>query len=249
MSKLISVFIITFNEENIIDKCLEKLFWADEIIVIDSGSTDKTVEICQKFGAKVIYNRFENFGQQKQFALNNTKNNWVLSLDADEVLSDALIKELQDFNPKDCSGYKIPRTHVFLGKIFKYGSENKKPILRFFDKQQGQFTQNIIHETIVVTGEIGAFKAEMLHYTVFDIATAIQKQIKYALLSGEQFYKNKKNVSIFKIVCKFPFDFVRYYIVQRNFLNGYQGFIWSIFSAFANFLKYANLKDLTSKNN
>ena len=245
MSIPISVFIIAFNEEKIIRKCLEKLYWAAEIIVVDSGSTDKTVEICEEFGAKVIFNTFENFGKQKQFALNQTKNNWVLSLDSDEVLSDSLIKEFQNFNPTSYSGYKIPRTHVFLDKVFRYGSENKKPILRFFDKQQGQFTQNIIHETIVVKGKISCLKGEMLHYTVFDIATAVQKQIKYALLSGEQFYKNRKKVSVFKIVCKFPFDFVRYYIFQRNFLNGYAGFVWSIFSAFANFLKYANLKDLS----
>ena len=136
MSIPISVFIIAFNEEKIIRKCLEKLYWAAEIIVVDSGSTDKTVEICDKFGAKVIYNAFENFGKQKQFALNQTKNNWVLSLDSDEVLSDSLIKEFQNFNPTSYSGYKIPRTHVFLDKVFRYGSENKKPILRFFFKKK-----------------------------------------------------------------------------------------------------------------
>ena len=118
MSIPISVFIIAFNEEKNISKCLEKLYWADEIIVVDSGSTDKTVEICEGFGAKVIYNIFENFGKQKQFALNQTKNNWVLSLDSDEVLSDSLIKELKDFIPSTSSGYKIPRTHVFLDKVY-----------------------------------------------------------------------------------------------------------------------------------
>lgn len=248
MSNRVSVFIITYNEEKIIGKCLEKLSWADEILVVDSGSSDRTVEICERLGAKVIYNKFENFGKQKQFALDQTKNNWVLSLDADEVLSDVLINELQNFDASLFKAYKIPRTHVFLDSVFKYGSENRKPILRFFNKKHGHFSQNIIHETIVVNSTIGFFKGEMLHYTVFDISTAIQKQIKYALLSGEQFYKNKKKASTFKIVIKFPFDFIRVYFIQRNFLNGYPGFVWSMFSAFANFLKYAKLKDLSRTN-
>ena len=94
----ISVFIIAYNEEKIIAQCLEKLTWANEIIVVDSGSSDKTVQICEKLGAKVIYNKFENFGKQKQFALNQTANNWVLSLDADEVLSDELISEIKNID-------------------------------------------------------------------------------------------------------------------------------------------------------
>ena len=151
----ISVFIIAYNEEKIIAKCLEKLNFADEVVVIDSGSSDKTVAICEKFGAKVIYNKFENFGIQKQFALNQTSNNWVLSLDADEVLSDELIDEIKkiDFS-KPTNGFLIPRTHVFLDKIFKFGSENKKLILRFFNKQHGNFVENKVHETIQVAGKI-----------------------------------------------------------------------------------------------
>ncbi len=241
----ISVFIIAYNEEKIIAQCLEKLTWASEIIVVDSGSTDKTIEICEKHGAKVIYNNFENFGKQKQFALNQTTNNWVLSLDADEVLSDELILEIKNIDfSKEYNGYLIPRTHVFLHKIFKFGSENKKPILRFFNKQYGKFIENKVHEVIEVQGKIGILKNEMLHYTVFDISTAIQKQVKYSLLSGEFLYEKGKKASLAKVIVKFPFDFIRFYFLQRNFLNGYQGFIWSMLSAFGSFVKYAKLYDL-----
>ena len=241
----ISVFIIAYNEEKIIAQCLEKLTWASEIIVVDSGSSDKTVQICEKFGAKVIYNAFENFGKQKQFALNQTTNNWVLSLDADEVLSDELISEIKNIDfSKEYNGYLIPRTHVFLNKIFKSGSENKKPILRFFNKQHGKFIENNVHEVIAVEGKIGVLKNEMLHYTVFDISTAIQKQVKYSLLSGEFLFEKGKKASLAKVIVKFPFDFIRFYFLQRNFLNGYQGFIWSMLSAFGSFVKYAKLYDL-----
>lgn len=249
MKTKISVFIIAHNEEKIIGKCLEKLSTFDEIIVVDSGSSDNTVAICESFGAKVIYNTFENFGIQKQFALNQTKNNWALSLDADEVLSDALISEIATLDlSNEISGYFIPRTHVFLNKVFNYGAENKRPILRLLHKDFGSFTPNKVHETIQINGEIGYLKQEMLHYTVFDISTAIQKQIKYALLSGELLHDKNKKSSIFKIAIKFPFDFIRYYIFQRNFLNGYAGFTWSMFSAFCNYLKYAKLKELADSN-
>lgn len=245
MKEKISIALITYNEAKIIKQCLEKLHWADEILVVDSGSTDDTVAICETMGAKVIYHAFENFGVQKQFAIDHTKNDWVLSLDADEVLSDALITEIKNLNlNENCKGYYIPRTHVFLNTIFKYGSEHKKPILRFFNKKYGKFTPNKVHETIVVDGKINYLKNEMLHYTVFDFTIAIQKQVKYALLSGELFFEKNKKSNLIKILFKFPFDFLKVYLLQRNFLNGYQGFTWSMFSAFSSYLKYAYLKEL-----
>ena len=246
MSTKISVFIITFNEEKIIGKCLEKLHFADEIIVVDSGSTDKTIEICQSFQVKVIINKFENFGVQKQFALNQTKNNWVLSLDADEILSDKLIFELQKFD-SNFEGYNIPRTHVFLNKIFKYGSENKKPILRFFNKNHGYFLQNKIHEKIIVNGNIGNFKNEMLHYTVFDIGSAFQKNVSYSILGGHFLFENNKKTSIFKTILKIPYEFLRVYFLHLNILNGYQGFVWSIYCSIGSFLKYAKLYELQNQ--
>ncbi len=248
MNTKISVFIITYNEEKIIAKCLEKLSWADEIVVIDSGSTDNTIAICKEFNAKIFYNKFENFGLQKQFALQKTENNWVFSLDSDEVLSDKLIEEIKKniFSDK-VSGYKIPRTHVFLNKIFNYGSENKKPILRLFNKNKGNFNSNKVHETIEIDGTIENLENEMLHYTVSDLSTAVRKQINYAFLSGEFLFEKGKKTSKLKPILKFPYDFIRVYIFQLNFMNGYQGFIWSILSAFASFLKYAKLLELNKK--
>ncbi len=250
MKHSISVFIITYNEEKIITKCLEKLDWCDEIVVVDSGSTDSTVTICENFGAKVVFNKFENFGKQKQFALNQTKNNWVLSLDADEVLSANLIQEIKDvvFENQTKHGFLVPRTHVFLHKVFKFGSENKKSILRLFNKNYGKFVENKVHEVIEVSGEIGVLKNEMLHYTVFTVSTAIQKQLKYSLLSAEFLFEKGKKTSLAKVLLKFPFDFIRFYFIQRNFLNGYQGFVWSMLSAFGSFVKYATLYDLHQNN-
>lgn len=243
MQVKVSVIIITLNEEMIIEKCLSKLSWADEILVIDSGSTDQTVAICEKMGAKVIHNKFINFGIQKQFALNQTKNKWVLSLDADEILSDGLITEIQqlDFS-RDF--YYIPITHVFLNKKFLFGSENKRPNLRLFNKEKGKFAENRVHEKITICGQCSHLKNEVLHYTVFDFKLAVAKQIKYALLGAECLFEKGKKASLFKCIVKFPYEFSRVYFLQRNFLNSYQGFVWSMLVAFGSFVKYAKLYDL-----
>jgi glycosyltransferase involved in cell wall biosynthesis len=242
MKEKISVFIITFNEEKIIKKCLEKLHWANEIVVLDSGSTDDTVSICNLYGAKVFFNKFDGFGKQKQLALSHTKNDWVLSLDADEILSDKLIKEIQDNKYSDTiSAYNILITQVFLNKKFRFGAENKRPKLRLFNKKYGNFTPDEVHETITIKGKIKSFRNEVLHYTVIDLETSLRKCIQYANLGSELLHKKGKRTTILKPIFKLPFDFFRAYFFQLNFLNGYQGFVWSLFVGISGFLKYANL--------
>lgn len=234
----ISVFIIAFNEAKILSKCLEKLSWADEIVVVDSGSTDQTVQIAESFGAKVIYHPFENFGKQKQFALEQTKNDWVLSLDADEVLTDALINEIQklEFNSK-INGYLIPRTHVFLDKIFKYGSENKKPILRLFNKKEGGFTPDKVHEVIKINGALGNLKNGMLHYSYFDVEQYILKLNRYTSLYANEQALKKRKFSFIEVLLKTNFEFFKRYFIELNFLNGKEGFYWAFFSAFYMYTK------------
>ena len=114
MRTKLSVFIITFNEERFIEKCLKALGWADEIVVVDSGSTDATLAICEKYGAQIFYKDFDGFGAQKQFALEQTKNNWVLTIDADEILTEALIEEIQELlkDEPEADGYYIKRKQL-----------------------------------------------------------------------------------------------------------------------------------------
>ena len=143
MTKL-SVFIITYNEERILDKCLNKLSWVDEIVVVDSGSTDATLAICKKYHVKVFHNDFQGFGAQKQFALEKTSNDWVMSLDADEILSNELIDEIQTVlsTTSTYNGYYIKRKHVFLGKIFDYGHESKQYIYDCLEKISASLMAN-----------------------------------------------------------------------------------------------------------
>ena len=240
MDKKISVVIITLNEEKIIEKCLSKLKFADEIIVIDSGSIDKTVEICEEFGAKVFYNKFEGYGLQKQFAVAKTNNDWVFALDADEILTDELINEINDvFKEKKDSynGFFMQGNHVFMNKVFKYGHDNQHFYLRLFNKKHGNFNSNSVHETVRVEGPIYKLKNAFLHYSYYSIEVYISKLNNYTNLLSEINFDKGKKYSVFVMVIKFLFEFVKKYFIHLNFLNGKEGFIWSTYSAFYTFTK------------
>tara|TARA_R110002051_G_scaffold271361_1_gene331699 strand:- start:52 stop:822 length:771 start_codon:yes stop_codon:yes gene_type:complete len=240
MKDKISVFIITYNEERILDKCLNKLSWVDEIVIVDSGSTDATLEICKKYDVKVFHKDFNGFGEQKQFALEQTSNEWVLSLDADEILSDELIIEIQSAikNNSAIKGYYIKRKHVFLGKIFNYGHESKQYILRLFKKSNGRFNGLKVHEEIILDGETTKLTSDFLHFTTRSLDSYVEKLNKYAAIYAEGKYLNSKKYSILEIFIKVKFEFLKKYIIELNFLNGKEGFYWSYLAAYYSGLKY-----------
>lgn len=240
MNKKISVVIITLNEENIIGKCLSKLNFADEIIVIDSGSVDKTVEICEEFGAKVFYNKFEGYGLQKQFAVSKTNNDWVLSLDADEILTEELITEIDTIFKEqeiDYSGFYIKGNHVFMNKIFKYGHDNHHFYLRLFNKNFGGFNSNAVHESVSVEGNLHKLKFTFHHYSYDSIEVYIKKLNNYTNLLSKINYEKGKKYSVFGIIFKTLFEFIKKYFIHLNFLNGKEGFIWSSYSAIYTYTK------------
>jgi glycosyltransferase involved in cell wall biosynthesis len=248
METKISIFIISYNEENIISKCLEKLYWADEIIVIDSGSTDKTVSICESYGAKVIYQKFENFGKQKQYALSQTNNDWVLNLDADEVLSDNLIEEIKSLNFFS-NGYKIKFNHVFMNKIFKYGNESNRLILRLFNKNFGKYNELDVHEFIEIKGKVSNLNHSLNHYSYTSINKYIEKLNFYTSLYAMNKYNKNIRFNLFTIIIKTVFEFFKKYIFDKNILNGKEGFYWSVFSSFYTFTKCLKTNEKSNYNN
>jgi glycosyltransferase involved in cell wall biosynthesis len=243
----LSVVIIAYNEARIIEECLKKLYWAEEIIVIDSGSTDSTVAICEKYNAKVIFNKFVNYGKQKNFAVEQASHDWILSLDADEVLSDKLIEEIKDqfeANNPDIYGYYINCRHVFLGRAFKYGNESSRSVLRLFNKKSGQFNSNSVHESVHVNGKTRHLKNVYLHYTSESLNVYINKLNKYTQLYAESKFKKNKKYSLFEIIIKIKFEFIKKYFIELTFLNGKEGFYWSYFSAFYTGVKCIKTNEL-----
>lgn len=242
----LSVIIITFNEEVNIRRTLSRLAWCDEVVVIDSFSTDKTLEICESFGCKVIQHGFEGYGKQKQFALSQAKNNWILSLDADEVPSDELVTSIQDAmqKPHDCQAYFISRSMVFQGRAFLYGSESSRYILRLFNKQHGQFTADNVHEKIVIDGASKRLKGNLLHYTSSSIHNAVEKLNSYTTLGAEIAFNNGKRKNFLMILLGAGWSFVASYFFQLNFMNGVEGFYWSSFNSYSHFIKYSKLQQM-----
>ncbi|CAM1341073.1 glycosyltransferase family 2 protein [Tenacibaculum amylolyticum] len=242
----ISAAIITFNEEANIARTLEKLTWCDEIIIVDSHSTDKTVEICKEYGATVYFKEFNGYGEQKKFLVDHCSFNWILSLDADEVLTDDLINEIQQEFSKDILpyyAYVLNRKHVYLGKVFKYGYLKSEPIIRLFHKKHAHFTNRKVHETVMYHGKKGRFKNYFLHYTVNSIEQISLKKNRYASLVSSEYFEQKKKINLLSLLFKYPVAFLKEYIFRRNFLNGYEGYVWSVYIAEYTVLKYLKLRE------
>jgi len=241
----ISIVIITYNEESRIRPTLESIKWCDEIVIVDSCSTDKTVDICKEYpNCKVYSQPFLGYGLQKQLAVEKASNDWVLSLDADEVITDALRNEIMTILSEpviQSSGFNVPITLIFMGKIFRYGSEHKSMHLRFFNKNYGGYDALNLHETVHVKGITPKLKNEVLHCSYVDIHHYWQKMNKYTSLYATEALKRGKRTSRFMSIFRFLFEFFRQYILGLNFLNGYAGFVWSAFSAYYVFVKLAKL--------
>ncbi len=246
----ISAAIITYNEEFNIARTLSKLTWCDEIVVVDSFSSDATVEICKSFGAKVFLKKFEGYGNQKQFLVRKCSHNWILSIDADEVLSDKLINEIKTEFTKDTipyNAYLLNRKHVYLGKVFNYGYLKNTPILRLFHKEKAHFSDKKVHETVIYEGEKGRFNHFFLHYTANNIAQINIKKNRYATLVSEEYFRKGKKINFILLLFKYPLVFIKEYFIRGNILNGYEGYVWSIYISEYSVLKYLKLIEKRKK--
>ena len=250
MQKL-SAVIITFNEEQRIAQALESVKWCDEIVVVDSFSTDGTVEICKKYSNCEVYtNTFLGYGAQKQYAVSLASNKWVLSIDADEVITEKLSNEIRIILSQPSikySGFLIPRTLVFMGKIFVAGREYKKKILRLFNKDLLNFNDDVIHEKIVPECNTTALKNHMLHFSYSNVFNYFEKLNSYTTIAAEGLLKKKRKGSKFVVFIKFPFNFFKCYIVDLNFINGYEGFMWALFSSLYKVVKSAKHIEMLNK--
>lgn len=245
----VSAVIITFNESENIRRTLSKLQWCDEIIVVDSYSTDGTAAICEASGCKVYYRHFDGYGAQKQFAISKAGCDWVLSLDADEVLTDGLVDEIRSEMQKDSppEGYMLRIGLVFLGKEFKYGRERGRYHLRLFQRSQGDCNDAPVHEKIALRGRAGRLKGKVLHYSYNTLHQWYAKSDRYTELSAAAAISKGKRKSILSVLLAVPYYFFRYYVLDRNFLNGLQGFYWSACSAQYHFTKYIKIRELYAK--
>ena len=242
MSKIkASVYIICQNEEIHIKRVLESIKDFDEIIIVDSGSTDKTLEIAKEYTNKIYNQDWLGFAAQKEYARKLCRNKWVLNLDADEQITPELKKELINTIVEDnLDGLDIPISSQFLGKFnSKFSKFNRR--IRFFRKGKGHYPPKLVHESIVVDGKISKSKGFIYDYGTIDLATHLNKINSYSSLRADEKFNKKNKYSLLKLLLVFPLAFIKSFIIKRSFLNGTRGFIASMNNSYYAFLKEAKL--------
>jgi glycosyltransferase involved in cell wall biosynthesis len=246
----ISATLITLNEERNIEDALRSLAWADEIVVVDAGSADETVTICSKYTDRILHRDWTGYVDQKNFAVENARNDWIFSLDADERPSPELILEIQELARKgfSTSGYKIPRITFFLGRWIRHGEWYPDCQLRLFDRRRGKWEGGRVHESIKLSEKPVYLKGEIHHYTYRSLSDYLRRLEIYSKLAASDYQQQGKKSGPIKIFGNPLVAFIRCYLIKRGFLDGTPGLAVAMMAAISVFFKYAKLYELKRKN-
>ncbi len=248
----LSAVIITFNEEHNIQRCLESLTKvADEIVVVDSLSTDKTKEICTAYNCRFIEHSFEGHIQQKNFALKQAKNDYVLSLDADEELSPELINSILVLKDNwNYHAYYFNRLSSYCGKFFPHGSWYPDRKVRLFDKKVAKWGGVNPHDKVILSEDSKAYiKGDLYHYTYNSISEHISQINYFSGIAAQESFKRGKRFSLFKLITKPLWRFFRDYILKHGFLGGYRGLTICLLTSVETYLKIIKLWELEKEQN
>lgn len=243
----LSVVVITYNEERNLGRCLASVEGvADEIIVVDSNSTDNTIQIARDFGAKVVSQSFLGYGAQKTFANQQATNNWVLSLDADEALTPELKKNILNVkqNPT-CDAYQFARFSCYCGTWIKHSGWYPDTKVRLFDRTKGKWESEKIHEYWQLNdpnSEAGTLKGDLLHYTYYTISEQLKQIDRYTELLALDAVEKGKDCSLLKIWLGPKWNFITNYFFKLGFLDGYAGYLVCKYTAYYTFIKYSKIR-------
>ncbi|MFH1282075.1 MAG: glycosyltransferase family 2 protein [bacterium] len=242
----LSATVITHNEAGDIMRCLDSLVGvADEIVIVDNFSSDKTLEIVRNFTNRVFLKKFESYGTQKQFALEKTSSDWVINIDADEELSQPLREEILKLkeDPGEYSGFSMPFNVFFLGKRLRFGGCSNEHHLRLFKKEKASYRGKRIHEGIIVEGKTRVLKGHVNHYTYADLEEYLKKFNQYTTLIAHEKNASGERFNIF-YVFRLPVEFITRYFVKLGFLDGWHGFLYALLASYYALFKYLKLWDL-----
>ncbi len=235
----ISVIIITLNESLKIQACLESIKWADEIIVVDSGSTDNTVKICKKYTDKVYVTDWPGFGPQKNRALAHATCDWVLSIDADECVTPELKEEIQGVvADNNFEIYDIPRLSSFCGKYLHHGGWRPDYVTRLFKRGVASFSDDLVHERLVFETKKGKLKKSLTHTSIDDLDSMLSKVNAYSTAGTQRILDKGKRVGLFSALSHGFWIFFRTYFLRLGFLDGKEGFIMAISAGENTYYRY-----------
>jgi glycosyltransferase involved in cell wall biosynthesis len=243
----ISATIIAVNEELNIARAIESLRCCDEVVVVDSGSTDRTIEIARNLGARVIESPWHGYAKQKNVAAQNAENEWILSLDADEALSEALEAEIWQLkkNGPEFHAYTMPRMAQYLGRWILHSGWYPDRKVRLYDRSKAIWVGEFVHESVQVDGTVGHLDSNLLHYTCDSLSEHLRTLDHYTTLAAQEIVANRRLVSWPELLLDPPWTFVRTYFLQRGFLDGFEGLVIAQMAAIYSFLKYAKARNMS----
>ena len=235
----ISVIIITLNESLKIQACLESVKWADEIIIVDSGSIDNTVEICNQYTNKVYVTDWPGFGPQKNRALAHATCDWVLSIDADECVTPELKEEIQGVvSDNNFEIYDIPRLSSFCGKYLHHGGWRPDYVARLFKRDSASFSSDLVHERLVFETKKGKLKESLTHTSIDDLDSMLSKVNAYSTAGTQRILDKGKQVGLFSALSHGFWIFFRTYFLRLGFLDGKEGFIMAVSAGENTYYRY-----------
>lgn len=227
----LSACIITFNEADRIEACLSSVAFCDEVIVVDSHSTDGTRERAAALGARVIERDWPGYRSQKQFAVDAARNDWVFCLDADERASDELRAEIETWRERgfaDHAGWSVPRITDYFGRFLRHGNAYPDRLVRLFDRRRGGWVGQEIHENTRVAGRIGRLKGHLEHYSYRSLSDHHQRMQRYAELMARALHAGGKRCGLGKVLLNPQWRFVRGYLLRLGFLDGWRGLVFAL---------------------
>jgi len=242
----ISVYMITFNNERTVQRALESVRWADEIVVVDSFSTDGTVDICGKFTDRVFQRAWPGHRDQYQYAADLTIHPWIMFVDADEEVPPELAKEIRTVTGgerNDLDGFIVHRRTFYLGRWIRYGGWYPDYEIRLYRREKGKW-EGGLHAKIAVDGKVGSLKNRYLHYTYRDISDQIQTIDKYSRIAAMDMLQEGGRFSLFRLLFHPPFRFIKEYFYKRGFLDGLPGLVIVVSTMFYVFIKHAKLWEM-----
>jgi len=240
----ITAILITKNAEATIRRCIESVGWADEIVVVDSGSTDDTQAICRELGAKVtVTDDWPGFGPQKNRALDAASGDWVLSIDADEWVTTELREEISAIiaDPSAVEAYALPRRSSFCGRIMNHSGWWPDHVVRLFRRSNARFSDDRAHERLIVDGVTRKLKQPLMHEAIVDMEQMLGKMNLYSSASARMLHERGRRASILTALLHGGWAFFRTYVLRRGFLDGREGFILAVANAEGSYYRYIKL--------
>ncbi len=240
----LSVVVITKDEEERVRACLESVAWADELVVVDAESTDKTAQIAREFTDHVYVRPWPGFAAQKNFGLEQATGDWTLSVDADEEVSRELREEIEAVlaaSGAACAGYRIPRRNLFWGRFIRHGGLYPDWQLRLFRRGRGRFVDRAVHESVEVEGEVGRLRAALVHRSYRDVADFLARADRYSTLAAEEWLRSGRPARLRDLVLRPAGRFLSMYAVRAGFLDGWRGFLLAALYAYYVFIRSAKM--------